>query len=244
MKKKISIEIGHGGIDPGAVSGSFREKDINLTVSLELKRQLERHGIKVQINRTSDVNHNAESFFQRVLEFKPDAGISVHTNAGGGNGFEVFRQTSSSQKANSIRLCQAIASEVSAAGQILRNPAVRSYTTHPTPNGQRFTQRMNTVSAPWAFCELGFIDNPTDRARWDTAAKQRAFGTAYAKGILNYFGITWVEEARAAAPALHPVRLIAGNYKHPHEAEPQRQFLLRNGFPNAFIQNINQQAQT
>lgn len=245
MNKKVSIEVGHGGTDPGAVNGNLKEKDINLAVSLELKRQLERHGIKVQINRTTDVNNHAAAFFQQVLLFKPDAGVSVHVNAGGGNGFEVFRQTSCAQQANSARLCQAIASEVSAAGQILRNPAVRSYITHPTPNGQRFTERINAINAPWAFCELGFIDSPADRARWDTEEKQRAFGTAYAKGLLNYFNLPWLEEnnreatpvsAPSQAPPPQPVKLIAGIYTHPREAEPLRQFLLKNGFPNAVLE--------
>ena len=48
---------------------------------------------------------------------------------------------------------------------------------------------------PWARPELEacnfFIDNPKDAQAIDTIEEQKAFGIAYAKGILKYFGINY-----------------------------------------------------
>jgi len=196
MSKRISIEVGHGGSDHGATFGDLREKDITLTMSLELMRQLRRHDCEVLISRTTDVNDPAAAFFARATAFNPDVGISVHVNAGGGNGFEAFHQTNELQ-ARSIALCRAIADRVRAAGQVLRNPAVRNVNAFPTPTGQNFVRLMNTVPGPYAYCELGFIDSPSDRARWDATANQRRFATAYARGILEFLGVVWIDEGQS-----------------------------------------------
>ncbi|MGO4788994.1 MULTISPECIES: N-acetylmuramoyl-L-alanine amidase [Paenibacillus] len=40
--KKVWINAGHGGKDPGVVANGLQEKDIVLTLSHEIKKQLER----------------------------------------------------------------------------------------------------------------------------------------------------------------------------------------------------------
>lgn len=55
-KKLIIIDPGHGGQDPGAlgVNGAY-EKSIVLAVGLELKKQLEKSGYRVEMTRSTDV---------------------------------------------------------------------------------------------------------------------------------------------------------------------------------------------
>jgi len=55
-KKLIILDPGHGGQDPGAlgVNGAY-EKTIVLAVGLELKRQLENAGYRVEMTRATDV---------------------------------------------------------------------------------------------------------------------------------------------------------------------------------------------
>jgi N-acetylmuramoyl-L-alanine amidase len=55
-RKLIIIDPGHGGQDPGArgANGTY-EKTIVLAVGLELKRQLENAGYRVEMTRSSDV---------------------------------------------------------------------------------------------------------------------------------------------------------------------------------------------
>ncbi|MBU7007038.1 N-acetylmuramoyl-L-alanine amidase family protein [Phosphitispora fastidiosa] len=49
--KTVIIDPGHGGADPGAVSGRYRESDLNMETALALKSQLEDNGIKVKLTR-------------------------------------------------------------------------------------------------------------------------------------------------------------------------------------------------
>ena len=182
MTKKVSIEIGHGGADCGAKHENINEKDINLVIGLELKRQLERHGVNVLINRTTDVGFRIRDFLEKAEEFKPDVGISIHTNTcnGRARGFEIFRSVNAF-KITSNLLCANIEREVKALGRISRGIKDSPF-------------MMSTLSCPTAFCELGFLDNPSDYAWFNTIAKQKTAATAYAKGILEYLSIEWIEE--------------------------------------------------
>lgn len=58
----IVIDPGHGGIDGGAQSSAGRsEKDINLSISRQLKKQMEREGITVILTRNKDQGLYEES---------------------------------------------------------------------------------------------------------------------------------------------------------------------------------------
>ncbi|WP_425514384.1 N-acetylmuramoyl-L-alanine amidase CwlD [Clostridium mobile] len=57
----ILIDPGHGGIDGGAVSPNGTiEKDINLSISLMLKEELQKRGYKVIMTREEDKGLNGE----------------------------------------------------------------------------------------------------------------------------------------------------------------------------------------
>ena len=45
---KVFIGVGHGGSNPGAVSGGLVEKDINLVMALAMGEELRRHGVDRQ----------------------------------------------------------------------------------------------------------------------------------------------------------------------------------------------------
>ena len=49
--KTVIIDPGHGGADPGAVSGRYQESDLNMELALALKSQLEDNGVKVKLTR-------------------------------------------------------------------------------------------------------------------------------------------------------------------------------------------------
>jgi len=89
----IMIDPGHGGKDPGAVVGNFKEKDIALRMSKVLGRKLEQEGFDVLYTRTEDVFVPLEERTAMANSQKADLFISVHANAHRNQnvrGFEVY----------------------------------------------------------------------------------------------------------------------------------------------------------
>lgn len=103
--RKVWIDAGHGGKDPGAAANELQEKDIALRVSLGIKKRLEASykDVQVLLSRSTDVFLELKERTNKANAAGVDLLVSVHCNAGGGKGgFESFRYTSASQ--NSIKL--------------------------------------------------------------------------------------------------------------------------------------------
>jgi len=77
----VVIDPGHGGKDPGAVSGGKKEKDIVFAVSKKLQARLQKQGFDVYLTRNDDRFVTLEQ--RTKLADKKDAKIfvSIHTNA-------------------------------------------------------------------------------------------------------------------------------------------------------------------
>jgi N-acetylmuramoyl-L-alanine amidase len=92
--KRVVIDPGHGGRDPGAISRrGLKEKDINLVVAKLLKRELEKRGFRVYLTRVRDVYLSLQRRVQIAKERRADLFVSVHTNSNrdqGVNGVEVY----------------------------------------------------------------------------------------------------------------------------------------------------------
>lgn len=91
-KPVIVLDAGHGDQDTGAVNGSYREKDVNLSVITLLGKELEKN-FNVYYTRIDDtfVTLGGRSEFSNSK--KPVLFVSVHANANvskASNGSEVF----------------------------------------------------------------------------------------------------------------------------------------------------------
>ena len=186
--KKVFIGVGHGGSDPGAVANGLKEKDINLVIGAALKVELERHGLRVGISRNTDMADPLTETIRKANAFAPDIAIDVHTNAGGGKGWEAYRQQTTGNPAQSLRLAQAIEKRVLEMGQNSRGVKGERA---PAPRDFIFGW-LREVKAPAVLTECAFIDNAQDVQLINTITKQEVFGVAYAKAVLDYFGIKWV----------------------------------------------------
>ncbi len=78
--KKIAIDPGHGGRDPGVVSGNHREKDINLKLAAELFTQLLNTNYDPLLLREGDLNLNLSCRVQKAADWEADLFISLHHN--------------------------------------------------------------------------------------------------------------------------------------------------------------------
>lgn len=85
----IVIDPGHGGIDSGAVSGIYKEKNMNLAIGLKLRDYLlGNYQVNVVMTRTTDTTVSLSQRAQLANAKNADYYCSVHVNAGGGTGYE------------------------------------------------------------------------------------------------------------------------------------------------------------
>lgn len=185
--KKVFLSAGHGGSDPGAVAYGLKEKDINLNMLLACKEVLEAHGIEVICSRTTDENDPVREEVKEANASGADLAASFHVNAAGADGFEAFCNL---KNADAVKLCKLAEKHVKALGQNSRG----------VKNGMHLHFIKKTTMTAVLF-EAFFIDNDIDNNIGDTLAEQQAFGVAYAKAILEYYGIKYNgKQAAATAP--------------------------------------------
>ncbi len=81
--RTIVLDAGHGGKDPGAVGRKgLKEKDVNLAVSLKLKRMLEQElNIRVLLTRSDDRFVSLQDRTKFANDSRADLFISIHANA-------------------------------------------------------------------------------------------------------------------------------------------------------------------
>ena len=82
LVRKVVLDPGHGGKDPGATGPSgLTEKEVNLDVARRLARLLREHGVEVVLTRTSDVFIPLEERSHLANREQPDLFISIHADA-------------------------------------------------------------------------------------------------------------------------------------------------------------------
>jgi N-acetylmuramoyl-L-alanine amidase len=119
--KRVVIDAGHGGKDPGAIGRSgIREKDINLYVAKRLAALFKSEGVSVVMTRDSDVFIPLPIRVKITNNSKADLFISVHSNANRTrsiSGFEVYyvsnsvsdsKRASAAAKSASLNLDNAV----------------------------------------------------------------------------------------------------------------------------------------
>lgn len=171
--KKIMLDPGHGGSDPGASGNGFAEKDLNLSIANYCKTYLESNGFTVSMTRNADNYISLMNRCYAANNFSADIFVSVHNNAGGGDGSEFIYYPTS---AKGRTLCESIKPQLDAIGQnfrryIARDDAVVTYTKMPA-----------------CIVECAFIDNAADIQIVATDDNRKTMGEAIAKGIQSYFG--------------------------------------------------------
>ncbi len=159
------------------MGNGFEEKDSNLVVMLKCKEELERHGVDVVVNRTTDVEISLADKVAKANGSGAEIAVSFHSNAGGGDGFEVYYYSTSVNGKRLAGLCEKYVKQL---GQNSRG----------LKSGDHLYFVKNTAM-PAVLVESYFLDNQTDVQIGDTRAEQEAFGIAYAKAILEYLDIGW-----------------------------------------------------
>lgn len=183
MAKKVFIIPGHGGKDSGAVK-YIVEKEYTLKTALVLSEYLSEYGIDYKLSITQDVDTDMDEYIKACNNYKPDMVISIHFNAGGGQGFEVYYSVVGG---TSKKLAENINAEVS---KLMKSRGIK---TKLQSDGRDYFGVIRETVSPAVLVEGGFVDNKSDVDFIKTSYKKLA--KAYAIGILKTLGISTASKA-------------------------------------------------
>ena len=230
MSKKVFISAGHGGSDSGAVGNGFKEKELNLSIALACGNYLKSRGVEVQMSRVKDENDDLNQEARESNAFGPDLTVSIHNNAGGGDGVEAWY----SIVGGLGKTCaENILAEVVKIGQNSRGAKTRKGS-----NGRDYYGFIRQTKAPAVIVECAFIDNATDIQIINTEPKRVVMGEAIAKGILKTLGIADSAPVTTTIPVTKSIEevakeVIAGKYGN---GEARKIALKNAGYDYAAVQ--------
>lgn len=177
---RIMIDVGHGGLDGGAVATTATGKTIdeaecNLKLAQVLRAELESMGATVIMNREDDASLTVDERIQFLKEQAPDLCIAIHQNSISGypniSGCEVMYFGPTSQKA-----AEEIRKEIAGSG-VYSSTKIRWYLYYVS---------RETVS-PVVLVECGYMTNARDLANMLDADMLQRKAESMAQGIANYF---------------------------------------------------------
>lgn len=169
----VVVDAGHGGKDLGANRTGVYEKELNLAVAFKLKRALEARGVTVHMTRSSDVFLPLPQITAITNRIRPDAFVSVHTNASvntSARGIETYYYTPQSRDL-AYRVHRRAVNMIDSPDRGVRT--ARFYVIHHT-------------SVPAILFEMGYISHPAERAALQSERRQRATAEAIAEGVVEF----------------------------------------------------------
>ena len=78
--RRIVLDAGHGGTDPGATTPAIAEKEITLDVGRRLRALLEQHGFEVVVTRDADRTIALRDRATLANDSRSDIFVSIHVN--------------------------------------------------------------------------------------------------------------------------------------------------------------------
>lgn len=190
--KKIVIDAGHGGNDPGTSGNGIVEKEYNLLISNYIYERLKELGLNVSRTRPADETLTPSQRVNKAKNFYGSGNdvllISNHINAGGGEGAEVIYALR-----NNSTLSRMIASELEKAGQTVRKYYQRRLPSDPAQD-YYFILR-DTANNESIIVEYGFADNASDAA--DIKNNWRKYAEAVVSAVAQYLGVNYVPSTDA-----------------------------------------------
>lgn len=164
------------------------EKDINLSLSLKLKKLLEKKKFKVYISRDGDYNlatsssnvkiSDLKNRKQQIFDLEPAAVISIHQNSypsSDVHGAQVFYYQGSSQGkllADSIQSALIKGLDPSNNRQAKANTDYYLFRDNPYPT---------------VIVECGFLSNEEEKAKLQTSSYQKKAADCIYQGLKEYF---------------------------------------------------------
>lgn len=194
--KRIVIDPGHGGRDPGAQKGGVDEKDINLAVAKQLYGILKRCGYDVYLTRTGDQARSLQHRAQAAGRARADLFISLHINAVDArhvSGIETFLLTpegTASTYSNSIKQEASPGNAFDEENTRLAFEVQRELlaTTGADDRGTKHANFAVLRDVPCAavLVEMGFVTNAAERTKLTDPSYQRRLAVGISRGVRRF----------------------------------------------------------
>lgn len=179
MKKTVVLDPGHGGSDPGAVSGKVNEKDLNLQVSKILKGLLTEAGMTVYMTRSEDKYVGLYTRADIANNLRADLFVSVHHNASPNTGAQglmtLYYPSSKERKMNGQKLAELVQKN------LVDTLKTRDWGIVARPN----LVVTRETKMPAIIAELGFMTNKAELEKLVTYQFQKQAAHALYKSILE-----------------------------------------------------------
>lgn len=184
MAKKVMLDAGHGGADPGAVSAGFgiREKDLTLAIAQRIGATLdENYEVEILYTRTTDKTMNLSERTALANREQVDFFISIHINAGGGTGYEDFIYANLSDTSSTAKLRDVIHQEIAG--------VLQKYNVKNRGKKKANFHVLRETKASAVLTENLFIDNPADQKLLTNTKFLNDLADAHAHGIAKALGL-------------------------------------------------------
>lgn len=186
--KKVVLDSGHGGEDPGTIANGITEKDYTLKISEYIHNRLDEMGVPNAMTRTSDATLTPSERPKKVQSFYGNGSdvivVSNHINAGSGDGAEIIYALR-----NNDTFARKIANEFENAGQNVRKYYQRRLPSNPAKDYyyiMRDTPNNETVIVEYGFADSTGDDVSQLKNNWENLAE------AVTKAIVEYAGGEYV----------------------------------------------------
>lgn len=228
MTKKIVIDGGHGGTDPGGSKNGLQEKNIALILSKYVQDFLNDHytGHSIKLTRTKDVFVELSERANIANRFNADVFLSCHVNAGGGTGFESFVYTVPGKAATALQNMVNV--------EALATAKKYGLGAHGNDKKRGNLAVVRETKMPAILTEICFIDSK-DANLLKKDAFLRDMAGAYARGIAKFVGLPAKKQTAVKAPSkpaasktIHRVQV--GAFSDPKNAEKLAAELKKKGY--------------
>ncbi len=192
--KLIVIDPGHGGRDLGGNTRSAREKDITLATARRTVQMLRAKGYNVAMTRSADTDLSLKARTDYARRMDASLFISIHTNMAAPyvDGLETFCMT----PAGASSTHGGTKSEKEPGNTYDKNNMALAFEVHRSilrriKSADRGVKRarfyvVRQVSCPAILIETGFLSNPAEGKKLQTAAYQQMIAEGITEGVLRY----------------------------------------------------------
>lgn len=212
--KKIVIDAGHGGKDPGKVQGKMREKSYTLDIAKRLQRILSKRGYTVELVRSNDTFLELADRSKKANALKADLFVSIHFNAAetkSARGVEIWMLTPVGEAsfANKTQKKKADTGNRCDAWNLLLAYKVQSALANKIDAEDRGVKCANftvltELKCPGILVECGFFTNAAEAALIARTNRRELIAQGIADGITAYAGTLNTLRGATSAPVNAP----------------------------------------